>query len=170
MGGNTADNDLGRLKLLSKGVFVVMALLTVAVIALAALMAIGILLESGDPGSISEGIATSDRMIAFLACVIVMLALVAVVLLMLSNVALAISREYSPFTKRNVKRLETISLAYLIMPFVVYAMVYTIADVATLLEGAVMFLVGLFMAAVFYMLALTFDYGCWLQKESDETL
>ena len=31
-------------------------------------------------------------------------------------------------------------------------------------------LASLFVAALLYMLALVFRYGCWLQKESDETL
>ena len=164
------DSDLGRLKMLSRCVFVVMGLLTLAVIALSVLLIVGLWVEVNDPGSISEDIMDSDQMVAFIACVVVMLLLVAVVLLMLANVARAISREYSPFTRKNVKRLETISVAYLIMPFVIIALGYIIVDGTSPFEIVVLLLSGMIMAAVFYMLALIFDYGCWLQKESDETL
>lgn len=169
------DNDLTRLKLLSKGVMVVMGVMAVAMCALAALMLVCVWFEIVDPGFISGEVPLDPpQVVALFLLVAVVLVLVGVVFLMLMSITLAISREYSPFTKKNVKRFKTIALTYLVLPFVLTALIYFVVDglgtVDVVSTFATIFIIGLVDAAVFYMLALVFDYGCWLQKESDETL
>ena len=79
---------------------------------------------------------------------------------------------YSPFTERNVRLITILSVIYLVMPVVLTVSLCTGESDWTLIAvaAAIIFLPSLFVAALLYMLALVFRYGCWLQKESDETL
>lgn len=84
----------------------------------------------------------------------------------------SISREYSPFTARNTRRLTVLSAIYIVFPAPLTAlMVSGVTDPgAALVIALIAFTPFLLIAATVYMLALVFRYGCFLQRESDETL
>ncbi len=165
------DNDLGRLKALCRGLFFVLLLLTVIIAMGICLLVSGAFIEIDSPGTVSgEAGLSGEEFIAVVGFGIVVMVVSLVVLVMLMNIASAIYREYSPFTIKNVKRLEVIALTYLLLPVVISPMIYAVLGELTALEIILLSFSSVLMAAIFYCLSLVFRYGCWLQKESDETL
>lgn len=160
------DNDLGRLKTLCRALYYILTLLTAGLIVLVALMLLVFVVEAADPGTITGG--EDPVSISMVVAVTLMLVIATVIVIMLRNIAKSIYKEYSPFTRTNVRRFEFIALACLLtivlVPLVNMDTPLTAADVAGFVIGAVL------AAATFYILALVFRYGSWLQKESDETL
>ena len=83
-----------------------------------------------------------------------------------------ISRENTPFTKKISEKIKIISLLLiaaevLLSPLELLAMLVVMPEV----NAAVSFNLGsIIVAAVFFCLALVFEYGCILQDESDSTL
>ena len=160
------DNDLGRLKTLCRGLYYILTLLTAGLIVLVALMLLVFVVEAADPGAVTDG--EDPVSMSMVAAATLMLVIATIVVIMLRNIAKSIYKEYSPFTHTNVRRFEFISLACLLtialVPLVHMDTPLTATDVAGFVIGAVL------AAATFYILALVFRYGSWLQKESDETL
>ena len=170
-GDSGMDKDLGRLKILCRGLFYVLLLLTVVISLTLCLVTLGAALEIVDPGQLSGEVGMpSGETLAMLGFVIIVLAVAIVVLVMLMNIARSIYREYSPFTIKNVKRLEVIALAYLLLPVIIAPMMYAVLGGLGNLDVILLGVSSVLMAAIFYCLALVFRYGCLLQKESDETL
>lgn len=160
------DNDLGRLKTLCRALYYILTLLTAGLIVLVALMLLVFVVEAANPGAVTAG--EDPVSMSMVVAVTLMLVIATIVVIMLRNIAKSIYKEYSPFTHTNVRRFEFISLACLLtialVPLVNMDTQLTAADVAGFIIGAVL------AAATFYILALVFRYGSWLQKESDETL
>lgn len=160
------DNDLGRLKTLCRALYYILTPLTAGLIVLVALMLLVFVVEAADPGTITG--SEDPVSISMVVAVTLMLVIATVIVIMLRNIAKSIYKEYSPFTRTNVRRFEFIALACLLtivlVPLVNMDTPLTAADVAGFVIGAVL------AAATFYILALVFRYGSWLQKESDETL
>ena len=160
------DNDLSRLKSLCRAVYYILTLLTAGLIALIALMALAFIVEALEPGAITGG----DAPVAMSAVAVMafMLVIATLIVVMLRNIAKSIYREYSPFTRTNVRRFELISIVCL-LPIAMIPLIYidtplTVTDMASIVIGS------LLASATIYILALAFRYGSWLQKESDETL
>ncbi len=165
------DNDLRRLKTLCGGLFFVLLLLTVIIAMAICVVVSGTVIEMSDPGLVSDYLGiSSDRFVVIAGFGAVVMGVSLVVLVMMLNITNAIYREYSPFTIKNVKRLEVIFLAYLLLPVIVSPMIYAVIGELTALEVIILSFSSVLMAAIFYCLSLVFRYGCWLQKESDETL
>ena len=160
------DNDLGRLKTLCRALYYILTLLTAGLIVLVAFMLLVFVVEAADPGAVTDG--EDPVSMSMVTAATLMLVIATIVVIMLRNIAKSIYKEYSPFTHTNVRRFEFISLACLLtialVPLVNMDTQLTAADVAGFIIGAVL------AAATFYILALVFRYGSWLQKESDETL
>ncbi|MCL2634252.1 MAG: DUF2975 domain-containing protein [Oscillospiraceae bacterium] len=83
-----------------------------------------------------------------------------------------ISREDSPFTKKNVKKLKIISVLMLALSVVVQPLSALINLIILPDVNIHIFLrlEQLIFSAVFICLALIFEYGAELQQQSDETL
>lgn len=159
------DNDLGRLKTLSRIVFAILLIITVVLVAITALLIAGAALAFSDPATMDEvGGAL------FICMLIVAMVLILLVLILFLKITRAIYRDYSPFTLKNVRYLSYAAILYIVMPVAILGMTWAAYGEMLLLEAAITLVPGLFMAAIIYMLALVFRYGCWLQKESDETL
>ena len=83
-----------------------------------------------------------------------------------------ISREYTPFTKKSSDKIKVISLLLLaneilLSPLQLFIVMALVPEV----NAAVSFNIGNIIAAViFFCFSLVFEYGCVLQKESDEIL
>ncbi len=92
------------------------------------------------------------------------------ILRLLRRVFLDFSQSYSPFEEKQVKRLKAVALLTLIL-----AIVGSVFDGAAhaILYGSMAFSIHItwfVLAAVIYCTAYVFDYGCRLQRQSDETL
>ncbi len=74
-----------------------------------------------------------------------------------------ISIDDSPFELKQVKRIRKISILY----FIITLMDFGTKEVSFSFTVNVVGIVG---ALMFWCIALIFEYGCELQKESDETL
>lgn len=160
------DNDLSRLKTLCKAVYYILTILTAGLIVLIALMALAFIVETLEPGTITGG--EDPVAMSTVAVMAFMFVIAAMIVVMLRNIAKSIYREYSPFTRTNVRRFELISIVCL-LPIATIPLIYidtsmTVIDIASIVIGS------LLASATIYILALVFRYGSWLQKESDETL
>lgn len=173
------NNDLSRLKILCRILFVVLILITAIVLISLVTMLACIAIEIVEPGAISSVInvpggsgttASHGQTLGILTMLTILVGLSAAMTVMLMNIARSISREYSPFTAKNVNRLEVVSLLYLASPVAMAPLIYYVAggiDAGTVIG---LTLGSILIAAVFYCIALVFRYGAYLQKESDETL
>ena len=100
-------------------------------------------------------------------------AVVAAILFMASFIFKNISRGGSPFTQKNANRLKIISLLLIALSAVIPPLH---ALVSLVMLSSVSSLVVYFnftyaiFAAVFFCLALIFEYGAELQQQADETL
>ena len=167
----STDKDLGRLKTLCRGLFFVLLILTVLVAMVICILVSGVAIEVLEPGTVSDEVGIPHgNLLSLMGFGIVSMSVSLVVLIMMMNISGAIHREYSPFTGKNVKRLEVVALAYLLLPVVVAPMVYSVVGELTAFDVVVLSFASVLLAMVFYCLSLVFRYGSWLQKESDETL
>lgn len=168
------NDDLVRLKRISGILSIILLVFMIAIASMAMLLACGLVLAVTVPEFLDAFVQELDMkpewIYAFIGIATLALCLMTIILLMLRNITKAIHKNYSPFTKENVKRLMVIATLYLVMPFVSIAIIILTIGGMTLMEALVMIAASAVMAAIFYMLALIFDYGCQLQKESDETL
>lgn len=166
------DRDLTRLKTLCRGLYYVLLLIAVVLLAVTVIVVAALVLVMVDPGLASDlelGIDEGNVPIA-VGLMVVILAFVLVTVIVMMSIAKSIYREYTPFTKTNVRRLEVLAMAFLLLPVPLAPLVYVLMGELTA-EDVILFSVGsVLTAAVFYCLALVFRYGSWLQKESDETL
>ena len=168
-----SDNDLRRLKKFSRGSSVLLLLVTVLLVMSTATLAIGIAAILMEPSSFADEFGlTSCQIAAFGIGLIAAMALIAATFAILFWIMRSISREYSPFTVRNARRLTVLSAVYVVFPVPLTAsMVSGVTDPGTaLVIVLIAFTPFLLIAATVYMLALVFRYGCFLQRESDETL
>jgi len=94
------------------------------------------------------------------------------ILFVTGNILKAISREGTPFTKKNSNKIRVIALLLIASESVIPALQLLIYVVLLPESGATAtFNFGnIIIAAVFFCLALIFDYGSQLQQESDELL
>lgn len=113
----------------------------------------------------------SDLMITFSGD-IVRLCLIMVILFIAGGIFKDISKDYTPFVAKHMKRLKRISLliaGMAIIPGVVeIAMIQMVTPAAKVNVSFELFYI--LVAVVFFCLAQIFDYGRMLQQQSDETL
>lgn len=168
------DRDLGRLKRMCGGLYYVLLIVSVAMIIVAVMMVAALGLLIADPSLAAdfelEVDITSGSAATAVALVAVLVLFCLVVVFELMSIAKSIYREYTPFTKKNVTRLETLALVCLLLPVLLSPLMYVLTGDLTVSDVVITCLGSMITAAVFYCLALVFRYGCWLQKESDETL
>ena len=97
----------------------------------------------------------------------------AAILLVASLIFKDMSREGMPFTEKNSNRIRVISLLLIAQGLVVpplqllIAMVFSAADASDYIGLDLSLIV---IAIIFFCLALIFEYGAELQRQSDETL
>jgi len=94
------------------------------------------------------------------------------ILFVTGSIFKAISREGTPFTKKNANKIRVIALLLIANVTVIPALQLLLYVILLPESGAtVPFAFGnIVIAAVFFCLALIFDYGSRLQQESDELL
>jgi len=113
----------------------------------------------------------SDLMITFSGDV-VRLCLIMVILFIAGWIFKDISKDYTPFVAKHMKRLKRISLLIagmaIIPGFVEIAMIQMVTPAAKVNVSFELFYI--LVAVVFFCLAQIFDYGRMLQQQSDETL
>ena len=100
-------------------------------------------------------------------------AVVAAILFMASFIFKGISHEKTPFTQKNSNRLKVISLLLVALGALVPPLQMLLLLVFENHTADIYFSIniGYFVfAAMFYCLALIFEYGAELQREADETL
>ena len=168
-----ADRELRRLRTFSRGSSALLLLITAVMVFLTVVIALGVAQILSDTPSFEEQFGmTFWQTVLFGATLVATLVLVTVTFGIIFWVMRRMSRDYSPFTERNVRLITILSVIYLVMPAVLTVSLCTGESDWTLIAvaAAIIFLPSLFVAALLYMLALVFRYGCWLQKESDETL
>jgi len=94
---------------------------------------------------------------------IVGMALMANLFLQAQNIFKDISKDGSPFEMKHVKRIKRVAILYLIISL--------LDSETSAVSISISFnMVGIVGALMFYCIALIFEYGCALQKESDEIL
>lgn len=115
--------------------------------------------------------AKSDLIITFSGDV-VRLCLIMVILFIAGGIFKDISKDYTPFVAKHMKRLKRISLLIagiaIIPGFVEIAMIQMVTPAARVNVSFELFYI--LVAVVFFCLAQIFDYGRMLQQQSDETL
>lgn len=168
------DNDLSRLKLLSRGISYAFLVLVVLMVPSAAFMYLMVAIALIEPWNVEitnelDIPLSPEQLIMLVLMMAVILTVASAVLINFMMITRGISKEYSPFTKKNVKSLRLLAILMLVVPFVIMAL-SAIVEAPSVWDCITMAIPGVFSAAIFYMMALIFDYGCWLQKESDETL
>lgn len=162
------NNDLSRLKILSRGLYYILVLIAVVVVVVTLALAVGAVIEMTDPGWIGPELGENALWLIIAAFIVVLFVLAFVLSLM--GIARSICRDYSPFTQENVKRLNMLAVISLLVPVVCTPMLYMARGELTAGDVAGLAVPGVLFAAIVYCLSLVFRYGCWLQKESDETL
>lgn len=115
--------------------------------------------------------AKSDLIITFSGGV-VRLCLIMVILFISGQIFMDISKDYTPFVAKHMKRLKRISLLIagmaIIPGCVEIAMIQMVTPAAKVNVSFELFYI--LVAVVFFCLAQIFDYGRMLQQQSDETL
>ncbi|MGG4195829.1 DUF2975 domain-containing protein [Paenibacillus jamilae] len=113
----------------------------------------------------------SDLIITF-SGEVVRLCLIMVILFIARRIFKDISKDYTPFVAKHMKRLKRISLLIagiaIIPGFVEIAMIQMVTPAARVNVSFELFYI--LVAVVFFCLAQIFDYGRMLQQQSDETL
>jgi hypothetical protein len=94
---------------------------------------------------------------------IIAMALMANLFRQTENIFKDIHVDSSPFEMKHVKRIKRVAILYLII-----SLIHFETSVASIMIS--LNLVGIVGALMFWCIALIFEYGCALQKESDETL
>lgn len=94
---------------------------------------------------------------------IIAMALMANLFRQAENIFKDIHVDSSPFEMKQVKRIKRVAILYLIISLINFEI--SAASIMISLN-----LVGIVGALMFWCIALIFEYGCALQKESDETL
>lgn len=79
------------------------------------------------------------------------------------NIFKDISQDSTPFEMKHVKRIKRIAVIYLIISLFDF-------EKSGASTSITLNIVGIVGALMFWCIALIFEYGCELQKESDETL
>ena len=168
-----------KIKKTSKGIAValqVISILVIVVVALSALSFIAFLVpDAWFLSSLKEQVMASHAadtalFLLFFAAVAVMLALVAAVLRLLYRIFKDIGRECTPFAAKHVGRIKWIALLSLAASIA--------GSAVNALSGRILYGVGqwniepiwFLFAAIILCFAYIFDYGCQLQRLSDETL
>ncbi|MCY9529407.1 DUF2975 domain-containing protein [Paenibacillus alvei] len=113
----------------------------------------------------------SDLIITFSGDV-VRLCLIMVILFIAGGIFKDISKDYTPFVAKHMKRLKRISLLIagmaIIPGFVEITMIQMVTPAVMVNVSFELFYI--LVAVVFFCLAQIFDYGRMLQQQSDETL
>ncbi|MEG0774115.1 DUF2975 domain-containing protein [Clostridium sp.] len=164
-----SENSI-KIKKISKAMLMFVRVLMIAVVTYAVYFTITGFSVNNNIGLLREMMALFASSIT----VFLMIGILAVVSMLLKS----IEKEYTPFNSNNVKKLKILSLLLLMFEPVHFISI-KIVDVLrpVILEngqkittfisfGGVIFSLGL----VVFCLALIFDYGIELQKQSDETL
>ncbi|MCM1184288.1 MAG: hypothetical protein NC337_13035 [Roseburia sp.] len=97
-------------------------------------------------------------------------AFLAVILFLVHAIFRDIGKGCTPFTHQNTARIKGIAIAAILLSLVggcadAFVDYYTIGELTWRVN-----LVGLISGMAIYCIALIFDYGCDLQRQSDETL
>jgi len=113
----------------------------------------------------SSNISNIDKkqLITIVISGIITLALVAKLFRQAENIFKDIDVDSSPFEMKQVKRIKRVAILYLIISLINLQISATSIVIS-------LNLVGIVGALMFWCIALIFEYGCALQKESDETL
>lgn len=122
-------------------------------------------------GTFSFG-SMAENFDAILVAIILRSGFMAAILFMTSLIFRDISRDDHPFSRKHSDRLKIIALLVIALVLVVppFQMLLTMIIAPDSHAGASINLSGLVYSAVFYCLALIFEYGAELQQLSDETL
>ena len=105
----------------------------------------------------------TNRLMALVVAGIIGMALMSTLFYHAQNIFKDISIDSSPFEMKQVKRIKRVAILYLIISL--FDFQNSPASFTVSLN-----LVGIIGAFMFYCMALVFEYGCALQKESDEIL
>ena len=120
---------------------------------------------------VDENINTTEGIVALSIAVIIMSAFMFVIFLFAYQIFNEISKNAMPFNEKYVKRIKQIGILIAVMTLVgntVDAAASAKIGVSTL--GICTDSTGIAFGIIIYCLAFIFDYGCMLQKQSDETL
>lgn len=156
------------------GIVLIMAILTQVV-----LIAIAPLLDLKSGGAVIDvfglNIPIDGDVAQFRALMIFTMlsgGIMTVILFVTSSIFKDISREGTPFTKKNSNKIRTISLLLIANEIIIPPLRLLVLMIfVPAVEATSSINLGIIVAtAVFFCLALIFEYGCLLQQESDETL
>ena len=174
-----------KIKEMSKKISIILKLgLIVSIVVMAlALMAIGILMFSGEDlkssflaafevtanNRTTIGIEPQSLLIMFL-FLLADTVLISLAILFVHAIFEEMKKGCTPFSRRNTVRIQRIALITAILSIVggysdALVDYYTIGELSWRAN-----IVGLMIAAIIYCISLIFSYGCDLQQESDETL
>ena len=164
-----------KVKELSRKISIILKLgLIVSVVIMAlALMAIGILLFSGEELKSSFLAAfevTANNGTTMFAFMLVDTALISLAIFFVHAIFEEMKKGCTPFSRRNTVRIRKIALVTAVLGIVgsysdALVDYYTIGELTWRVNA-----IGLMIAAIIYSISLIFSYGCDLQQESDETL
>jgi len=98
--------------------------------------------------------------------------IMAAILFVMSFIFKDISREGAPFTKKNSNRIRMISILLITQTLVIPPLQFLAAKLLSPVTNVLVSinLGSILVAATFFCLALIFEYGAELQRQSDETL
>jgi len=121
---------------------------------------------------VSTPFSDMDDIYAWLIDIVLEAVPIIVIICVASLIFKTISREGTPFTKSNSDKIRIIALLLIahvlvIPPLQMLVKMMLLPGIAVTVDIA---LINLVVAAVFFCLALVFDYGRQLQQESDELL
>ena len=113
-----------------------------------------------------------DGLRAWLIDIVLGTSLIIAVLFIASSIFKAISRDGTPFIKKNSDKIRIIALLLLANEIVIspLQMLVTMIFFPEVVASTNIALINIIVAAMFFCLALIFDYGRQLQQESDELL
>lgn len=118
-----------------------------------------------------EAVTTASGLVALSVAVFVVSAFLFVILLITYKMFKKIHESYTPFDEQHVKSIKTIGILVMVMTLVgriVDSTASSIIGISTL--GISTDSTGIILGLIIFCLAYIFDYGCMLQKQSDETL
>lgn len=153
------------------------------IIEILALMAIGILIFSGENvkssfltafdvtanNGTTISLAPQSLLVMFLLSLVDAL-LISAVIILIHAIFNDMKRGSTPFLRRNTMRIKGVAIIAIILSIIgsysdALVDYYTIGELTWKVNAA-----GLIIGMVVYCISFIFDYGCDLQQESDETL
>jgi len=168
-------------KMVSVMLFIVCALSAIAMISF--LAGIGVILFSnealpaslqayfgGAASAISVELLQADTLILLFIFGVIRSGIIFSLLFILHRIFSDISRSYTPFEKKQARRMKKVAVIALILGISEYVFESIAQSVLNRATAGSIDLIWFVLAVVIYCMAQIFDYGCQLQSQSDETL